>query len=497
MADIPAASASYADVNTAVSAAANGDRVLVPAGSATWPSSLVISGKAIELIGAGIGSTVITDGVVRTGGLPRMISWDTIDGGLSRFSGFTINGGVEADGFNKGIIYITGSSHQFRMDHNAITPTAVTSGVQFDGDLRGVVDHNTITVDHAFGIYTFHNTWGGVGNYGDNSFAQPDSIGTVEALFVEDNQFINNQTVNFFNFAVDGWSGSRVVYRHNTFTNCVWDNHGTESGGRLRGARQLEVHDNTFIIDLQGNAFPSVIGLRSGTGVIYNNAVTATNGTLTRVADGVNYRNDPFEPFYIFGWAGKVTPVSITHSGTTATVTTTDRYGLASFHGYAYTDNYVQIAGANQAPYNGIFQVTGFTASTFTYTMASDPGATATGTLVVSSPWDGNTDAFGYRAIDQIGAGQCDLISGDVPVPTGNVHQALEPLYVWGNTLNGSASNFGIDQTNSPSVVVENRDYYNSARPGWSPYTYPHPLQGIIPLVPEHPGKGRHLKHYA
>ena len=219
-----------------------------------------------------------------------------------------------------------------------------------------------------------------------------------------------------------------------------------------------------------------MIGARSGTGVIYNNTATITNGTLTRIADGINYRNDPFAAFYMFGWAGSVTPTSITRSGTTATVTTTDRYGLASFHGYAFTDNYVQVSGASQSQYNGIFRVTGFTASTFTYPMASDPGSRATGRLVITSPWAGNTYTYGYQALDQLGAGQCDLISGDTPTPSGNMHQTLEPAYIWGNTINGANSDYLVEGINSLSATLVNRDYYNSAKPGWSAYPYPHPL---------------------
>jgi hypothetical protein len=56
---ITAASPSYADVSAAVSSASPGDTVIVPVGTATWSSNLIIT-KGIKLIGAGIGQTVIT-----------------------------------------------------------------------------------------------------------------------------------------------------------------------------------------------------------------------------------------------------------------------------------------------------------------------------------------------------------------------------------------------------------------------------------------------------
>lgn len=69
------------------------------------------------------------------------------------------------------------------------------------------------------------------------------------------------------------------------------------------------------------------------------------------------------------------TPTSITYSTTTATVTKTA-------HGYA-TDMYVRVAGANETPYNGDWQITVTNANVFTYTMDSTPTANATGTLTI------------------------------------------------------------------------------------------------------------------
>ena len=59
------------------------------------------------------------------------------------------------------------------------------------------------------------------------------------------------------------------------------------------------------------------------------------------------------------------------------------------------------------------------------------------------------------------------------PTPARWPNQALEPVYGWNNTLNGQISNI---QTNAPTVIVVNRDFYNSPKPGYAPYTYPHPL---------------------
>ena len=68
---------------------------------------------------------------------------------------------------------------------------------------------------------------------------------------------------------------------------------------------------------------------------------------------------------------------SITYSGTTATVTT------ASAHGYS-TGQQVQIAGAAQWQYDGIFPITVTGSTTFTYTMASTPASGATGIMTAT-----------------------------------------------------------------------------------------------------------------
>ena len=154
---------------------------------------------------------------------------------------------------------------------------------------------------------------------------------------------------------------------------------------------------------------------------------------------------------------------------------------------------YVTISGANQAAYNGTFEVInnypaspaeGGACLRFDYVMASDPGSDATGTLVMVSPWDGNADAYGYPALDQPGRGVGDLISGDKPGPQTWPHQALEPIYCWLNTKNGSSVGMA---SVSPLVVQENRDFYNgTAKPGYAAYTYPHPLAGgpTLPAAP-------------
>ena len=75
----------YTSVNSCVSQAQNGDRINVSVGSATWASTLSFT-KAISIIGAGIGNTVIT--AVAYELFAITLSTNTY---LTRISGFTFN----------------------------------------------------------------------------------------------------------------------------------------------------------------------------------------------------------------------------------------------------------------------------------------------------------------------------------------------------------------------------------------------------------------------
>jgi hypothetical protein len=109
------------------------------------------------------------------------------------------------------------------------------------------------------------------------------------------------------------------------------------------------------------------------------------------------------------------------------------------------------------------------------YNDRSSPDRPNQGICDGSNPVDGNEDSSGYPCMDQIGRA---TDAGD-----GTVHpQALEPLYEWNNTYNGADVDIILDPPfNNLPIMAEhlkkNRDYYNNTqRPGYKPYTYPHPL---------------------
>lgn len=91
----------------------------------------------------------------------------------------------------------------------------------------------------------------------------------------------------------------------------------------------------------------------------------------------MKYWNGNVYIFRGYQTAPPFTPVSITRSSTTATVTTSAAHGLLA-------NSWVFVKGASQIEYNGIFKIASTpTTTTFTYTVAGSPATPATGTITI------------------------------------------------------------------------------------------------------------------
>ena len=79
------------------------------------------------------------------------------------------------------------------------------------------------------------------------------------------------------------------------------------------------------------------------------------------------------------------------------------------------------------------------------------------------------------RSLDQPGLGKGDLLRGLPGRPAKWPQQVSEPCYSWNNFAleDGTARNLS---STEPSIK-EGRDFFNETpKPGYTPYTYPHPL---------------------
>src|SRR6266481_3735960 len=318
------------------------------------------------------------------------------------------------------------------------------------------------------GIYTGHQNWAGVGDYGDNSWAQPTNLGTSQFIFVEDNIYLCTAAgVQDF---VDGAGGSRYVVRHNTTTNgSIGGGHGTDSTGRTRSVRVFEIYNNTMNAT---SSFPMASYMRGGTGVIYSNTMT----NFQYAVQASNYRDvDSFAPW---GACNGISPWDTTDGVLYVSGTHNGGNGVA----LVLTDT-----GKNFTTACGGGSCVGYSVTNSTQTWSSviasvtTTTATATGSNYnVAHNWN-TGDSYqirrAYPSLDQVGRGAGVLLSGSSPTPSGPVNQALEPVYVWSNT------GYTIAQCASGmwASVQLGRDFIDNGttpKPGYTPYTYPHPLVG-------------------
>ncbi len=487
-----AASCKVADVQKAVNSAKNGDTVIIPScpSGVTWSTQLSYS-VGITLIGQGAGNTVIIDGTTKgdsnCSGLQSLISVSLSSNVFVRISGFTIIGLLSTSncGESSNHIHIDGSSHEARVDNITFNPLGVT-GILTSSDTWGVIDHNTFIENAAnqkFAALIQHNSWAGVGTFGDNSWAQPDTLGQAGAVYLEDNTFSYPSGVNVLD-CVDSEAGGRLVFRHNTGCPTIAF-HGMDSSGRLRSVRQWEIYNNSFpgtASQPLGNLFTGVF-LRGGTGVIWgNNFQDGTSNPFLNMAELTNYRDtDEYSP-----WAGPKAQNGSTAWGANgcdgnSPYDTNDGGGSSSTtygSGTASASSTTDILTANGSPGWTTNQWIGYSLRNVTQgwgsIIVSNTATSVTTTVLrqgssndLAHTWaSGNSFLIlhAYPCLDQTGRGMGNLFQNVNPVLAatglaGAASQAIDPVYDWLNTHNGGANYWGTISA-SPQRVQANRDYY-------------------------------------
>ena len=422
-ATINSASCASTAVQNAINLAANGDTISVPTGSCAWTDSVTISGKALTLQGAGIDQTNITANGFGGVALQAHVS-------ATRFvtvTGFTFVRGSEGD---DGMIQFSGISTEigFRFHHNKVTYISVSRGVAvYNG--YGLIDHNSFVFSGSRGSVQSVSIWGD--DDGDDggftSWKRPLTLGTNNAVYIEDNTFTYSSQDED---SIDAYSGARLVIRHNNFNSISIGFHGTDTGSR-RGVHSFEIYSNTFT-NTAGKSI-RVANLRGGTGVIYNNTFTGSAGWDDITLQ--NYRSSYEEPSSF----GKC-------DGT--------RYMLLSLD---LSDEGSRTACTSGSGCNVKF------CSNARDTLCTSDAHCSGGTC--STYLDGSGPS-GYPCRDQVGV---------------TTNQVSSPLYVWNNGSVSAISSVGGTSTPEPTIML-NRDFFvDTAKPGYVAYTYPHPLTEVNP----------------
>lgn len=468
-----------ASVQSCVNSAVNGDTITIASTSANWGSSSVtINGKNITVAGGGIGNTVIsgtwTSGSL-TNGAPFLIALNG-QSNTSRITGMTLNVNNTAAG-----VIVDGEG--WRVDNLRIVSTpagALCDGVfAYGGHVTGLSYGPTGLIDHLqlVDCRILVYGWPDLPQNSGQIWTTALGLGDIHAVYLEDS------TVTFtavFDDFQDCNYGGRIVYRHNTINGHA-EVHAHSSQG-WRGCRRWETYNNVVTTDFPNAA----IWYRGGTGVIFGNQLTWTGGGSaaiifdnvrsasdlmnrppigtcdgTSTADGnAGLVNAPGWPCRdqigwntdAFQWTVLATAPAQTHqpayifkntnSGSTITISTTngDVYN-ANGHNYIqpnrdyYESGSMTVQTSSTLPFNGTSGV-GFG------TLANRP-------TTCTTYGDGSGAGVGYWATDQ-----------------GN----------W----NLSTSNPQGVQQNGASGLLYRCVATNTWALYYTPYQYPHTLQGAI-----------------
>jgi hypothetical protein len=418
-----AASCSAANIQTQVNASTDGDTVNVPSGTCSWAAGDVVSwtDKGINLIGGNGGTTTIN--------AAGKFAYTTINESahVPRISGFTINSSSYEP-----VISLTSSAAAsvvtgWRIDNIRIVHSAASGQtILVVGPSWGLIDHIAVS-----------GTGGGWGQieldgYLDSEYnrlptlmgnasvaATGTALGTAKAVFVEDSTFTFNVSSSG---VINSKMGAAYVFRYNTVIGSMVQTHAARTGER--GGVKFETYNNVFNGAYSGGNFyhPSLI--RSGTGVIFNNKVSGYNMN--------SFHIDNERTFPACFDSGVGNPPLVRCDGSHP----------------AYDGN---IGTGNQAGWPCLDQI-GWV------------GAYPTQTSVPLYAWNNGpqTDCTTTQAT-------CD---GSVRVAIQN-----DGDLCGGHPYTSDHIKATGDANPHPGGIV---DYVNNARtpkPGYTPYTYPHPLQ--------------------
>jgi len=496
---VTAASCNESDVNAVINGpthtAVDGDIINIPAGTCTWTTELQVpKGIGIQIIGPGASSLTIIDAQT-SGNVPILRFTPTYGNSLSRLSGITwVQSGASWSPIEFIGTCTSSGCPNARFDHNTVSDGWSGQAdwiVRFD-NMYGVVDHNTYNGSSSstwVPLSVSHSSWLGVGQYGDNSWHSPDSLGTAAALYAEDN-ILNYVGLNDTDAGTNGVipGGGRIVGRYNTYNNYNGSGamyfHGTETGSRMRGGRQAEFYNNT--VNCPAGCFVSGVEFRSGTGLVYNNTFTSGTGAISRFVDMSAYRAYSGEAPW--GFCNGLGPYddndgTTYYSGTSSTkavasgtVTITDGGSpgwttsewVASGDPYSLVD--VTTTVYNQDGWSGFagYDVTASTANSVASNLYGQdyqnttPPQTGTGGPPILNSGDHYKILRASACADQPARSGGNLLSGTTPT-TGWVGEALDPVYEFNDSFSGAALYYGPIASATPLRLIANRDFYNES----------------------------------
>jgi hypothetical protein len=489
-----AASCSQSDVNAVINGpahiAVDGDVIRIPPGSCTWTSGIAVPiGVGISIIGSGMpvsgastmgassscGATAITDNI--TSGDSLILLQPTFGSSISRVSCMKILGqsGLGPNSITSPVA-IQGACNSIAC------PNVRVDNVTFDGSLQGIISNSStvMVTDNVFGVLdhnsasgvgtqgiefvNFNNSaWDGVGAFGDNSWTSANTFGTDRVLYMENNAFGAGIVMGETESAVPngGEGGGRIVARFNSCNGCLGgvSAHGTESNGRPRGGRQIEFYGNTFICTDTSAGCQGAVATRSAVVYLFGNSLTVGPGSWFDQYLGLAvYR--VLQEFPPWGGCDGTGPYDdndgVVYASGVMTSVSTNVYTIT------ITDTSKSWAMDQWHPKGAPYAIRDLTTNSGAEIVGSGSNTAS------ASGWTGPPNFHAGDAYQILRAAACidqpsrsggALLSGWQPIPTGPVHQMLDPSYEWNdsgyNPVFGNATD-----TSGNDRMIANRDWY-------------------------------------
>jgi hypothetical protein len=485
-----ASSCNTSAVQAAINSASEGDTVTIPGGTCTWTSGVTISGKGIIVQGAGSGRIVAYDNGLSMVSVGTGTKTLTIAGFSTGFSGSIFVAGQTVTMYATGdealsmtgtvtsfsgsvltmnIASITGSGSAHRwivatqpttvlINNSSSSMFSVTEDTSFDTNLSGFkiaagtgAGDGVEFISSPSGVpIVLQNCWIQQGS-GDSvhtnsnrgvisncSFDSPTfSMAPIayhaqpydETAWATNSYFGMNDIGGVHNFyietsdfeaylnATDNDEGGRNVFRYNVMNNAGYGTHGADTSPM--GQRYFEYYNNTGVFNSYSDGSTFNMNwwffVRGGTFIIHDNTLPALVST--------DYGTKADANLTVMNLQRNAGPNPCWGAGTS---------GGADYF----------------APRQvGMGHVTG-------------TGVDGKGLSTYSAA------ASGYSATEYAGDS--------------------EPAYIWNNSRvplgNTGISDYGGSDCSSPDTSANyiklNRDYFNGStpKPGYTPYTYPHPL---------------------
>jgi len=496
-----AASCNYSDVNAVINGpthtATAGDIIQIPSGSCIWTSTLSVSvnitiqgngtpNTTPSTFGAGTLNTVIVDDDPTAPIFQTEISYSSST--LFRIS--TLD--IEPESATTSLwspVSIAGTCTSsgcpnIRVDNigfglttqwtEAGTGNPANWMIRAD-NVFGVLDHNTIPSGSNVELLNANlSAYLGVGGYGDNSWAQPDSFGGANVLYMENNSIYTQQAVNDCDINPVGGAigGCRIAGRFNHITGgsgtfSAFYVHGLDTDGRPQGGRQIEAYGNSMNCATSGGCDYGMVSFRSGTGFVFGNTLTSSSGGFYDNIAGIYVFRTVFDASNGWGACGGSslydTDGGIVYASGVLTSASGGGYNsiVATDSSKSWTTDQWDPIGA---PYSFYDVTQGFWMEIASNT--SDSLITQ-GEIVEAEYSAAAGDSYEIlRATvcaDQAGRGKGSYVSGAIPSSAAALSQALDPIYEWDNSA--SPIYHGNIATDTGRTIA-NRDWYTDGSNG-------------------------------